>query len=159
MNRPVSTTRSTLPRLALLAALFATTGLSLPAAAETVGKIKKLAGTVTVERAGKAQPATPGMAVEVADVIKTGASSSIGITTSDNALVSLGPNSSLTVTQYSFNPTTHEGAMAASLSKGSLSMVSGKLAKQSPDAVRVITPSAVLAVRGTEFFVKVDDEK
>lgn len=159
MNRLAPNTRSTLPRLALIAALFAATGFSLPAAAEAVGKIKKLAGTVTLERSGKSQAATPGMSVEVADVIKTGAASSIGITTSDNALVSLGPNSSLTVTRYSFNPTTHEGAMAASLSRGSLSMVSGKLTKQSPESVKITTPTAVLAVRGTEFFAEVEDKK
>jgi len=159
MNCLAPKAHSAMPRIALIAALITATGFSLPAFAETVGKIKKLAGTVTVERAGKPQPATPGMAVEVADVIRTGASSSIGITTSDNALVSLGPNSALTVTQYSFNPTTHEGAMAASLSKGSLSMVSGKLTKQSPESVKITTPTAVLAVRGTEFFAEVEDKK
>lgn len=146
---------SLLPVTAIVAALC----ISLPAAAaESVGKIKKLAGTVTVERAGKSQAAIPGMGIEVADVIRTGAASSVGITTSDNALVSLGPNSALAVTQYVFNPTTHEGKMAASLNKGSLSMVSGKLTKQSPESVKITTPTAVLAVRGTEFFAEVEDK-
>jgi hypothetical protein len=34
--------------------------------------------------------------------------------------------------------------------------VSGKIAKQSPDAMKVRTPASVLGVRGTEFVVKVD---
>lgn len=150
MNRSIS--------LFPLAALVAVLCSSLSVAAESVGKIKKLAGTVTVERAGKSQAAAPGMGIEVADVIRTGAASSVGITTSDNALVSLGPNSALAVTQYAFNPTTHEGKMAASLNKGSLSMVSGKLTKQSPESVKITTPTAVLAVRGTEFFAEVEDK-
>jgi hypothetical protein len=34
-------------------------------------------------------------------------------------------------------------------------MVSGKLARQSPDAVTVRTPSTMLGVRGTRFVVEV----
>jgi len=34
--------------------------------------------------------------------------------------------------------------------------VSGKMVKQSPDAMRVRTPATVMAVRGTEFVVKLD---
>ncbi|MDQ2917043.1 MAG: FecR domain-containing protein [Pseudomonadota bacterium] len=36
-------------------------------------------------------------------------------------------------------------------------MVSGRLAKQSRDAMTVRTPSAILGVRGTEFVVSADD--
>lgn len=146
-------------RAIAIACLTLLTVGSLPAAAETVGKVKKLAGTVTIERAGKPQAASPGMGIEIADVIRTGAASSVGITTADNALVSLGPNSALTVTQYAFNPTTHEGRMDASLTRGTLSMVSGKLTKQSPESVKITTPMAVLAVRGTEFFTEVEEKK
>jgi hypothetical protein len=32
--------------------------------------------------------------------------------------------------------------------------VSGKLAKQSPEAMKVKTPAAILGVRGTEFLVR-----
>lgn len=154
MNRPLSVTVRSVALSALAAFSF-----SLPAAAETVGKIKKMAGTVSVERAGKAQAAKVGMGIDVADVIRTAAASAVGITTSDNALVSLGPNSELVVTQYTFNPTTHEGQMNAALNKGSLSMVSGKLTRQSPESVKIKTPTAVLAVRGTEFFAEVEDQK
>ena len=142
----------------LIAITLASAGISA-SAGEAVGKIKKLTGTVTIERAGKAVSAAPGMVVEVKDVIRTSASSSVGLTTHDNALVSLGPNSVLTLNQYAFNSTTHEGKMDAALSKGSLSMASGKLTKQSPESVKITTPTAVLAVRGTEFFAEVEDKK
>lgn len=141
--------------LSVLAALL----FSHAAAAETVGKVKKMAGTVSLERAGKPQVVKVGMGVDVGDVIRTDAASAVGITTSDNALVSLGPNSELVVTLYSFNPTTHEGKMNAALNRGSLSMVSGKLTRQSPESVKIKTPTAVLAVRGTEFFAEVEDKK
>ena len=38
--------------------------------------------------------------------------------------------------------------------RGTLSVVSGKLAKRSPDAMTVRTPSTILGVRGTEFVVR-----
>ena len=126
------------------------------ATAEDIGQIKKSTGSVVLERAAKAMPAPAGTRVQVGDTVVTGADGSVGITLSDNSLLSAGPNSRLDLARYAFDTTTHQGNFDANLRKGTLSMVSGKLAKQSPDAVRVITPSSVLAVRGTEFFVKVD---
>jgi hypothetical protein len=38
---------------------------------------------------------------------------------------------------------------------GTLSVISGKIAKQSPEAMTVRTPAAILGARGTEFFVQV----
>jgi hypothetical protein len=45
------------------------------------------------------------------------------------------------------------------LKRGTLAVVSGKLAKQSPDAMKVRTPAAVLGVRGTEFLVRTGDPR
>ena len=48
---------------------------------------------------------------------------------------------------------THEGRFDSTLKRGTLSAVSGKLAKHSPTAMTVRTPSAQLGVRGTDFVV------
>ena len=61
----------------------------------------------------------------------------------------------LALDAYRFDTTTHQGQFDATLSKGSLAVVSGKIAKQSPDAMKVRTPASVLGVRGTEFVVEV----
>ena len=42
---------------------------------------------------------------------------------------------------------------------GTLAAVSGKIAKQSPGAMKVRTPSAVLGVRGTEFAARTEPTK
>ena len=44
-----------------------------------------------------------------------------------------------------------------SLNRGTLAVISGRIAKQSPEAMTVRTPTAILGVRGTEFVVKVED--
>jgi len=71
----------------------------------------------------------------------------------DNSLLSAGPNSVLALDRYEFDSTTNAGHFDASLHRGTLAVVSGRLAKQSPDAMSVHTPLAVLGVRGTEFVV------
>ena len=135
----------------LLLSLFA--GLALAADA---GHIKTVKGSAFVERDGQQIPAAAGMTVLESDTLVTGADGSLGVTMTDNCLLSMGPNSQLAIEKYAFNSTTHAGSFDASLRQGSLAVVSGKMVKQSPDAMRVRTPATVMAVRGTEFVVKLD---
>ena len=122
-----------------------------------VGQIKTVHGTVHVERDGKRLAAAPGMNVRESDVLVTGGDGSVGVTFLDNSLLSAGPRSVLAIDRYAFNTTTHEGYFDASLRKGSLAVVSGKIVKQSPGAMRVRTPASVMGVRGTDFLVRVED--
>ncbi len=137
----------------VVASLFAFSSM----AADDAGQIKVANGSVTIERGGQSLAATPGTRVLQSDILRTGANGSVGITMTDNTLLSAGPNSVLVLERYAFNSTTHQGQFDAGLRRGTLSMVSGKLAKQSPEAVRVITPATVLGARGTEFHVKVTE--
>lgn len=127
------------------------------ARAEDVGQIKVAKGTVHIERDGSRLPAAVGMPIRQSDTLITGADGSAGVTFSDNSLLSTGPNSILVVDQYRFDSTTHAGKFDASLKKGTLAVVSGKIVKQSPGAMRVRTPAAIMGVRGTEFMVQVDE--
>jgi hypothetical protein len=125
--------------------------------ANDAGQVKTVKGTVHVERDGKRLPASVGMPIRQADALVTGADGSVGVTFSDNSLLSTGPNSVLVVDRYSFDSTTHAGRFDASLRKGTLAVVSGKMVKQSPDAMKVRTPAAIMGVRGTEFVVQVEE--
>lgn len=122
-------------------------------AAEEAGMIKTVKGTTDIERGAQKISAKTGMAVLSGDKIVTGADGSCGVTLRDNTLLSTGPNSKIVINNFVFNSTTHAGTVDASIRKGTLSVVSGKIAKQSPDAVTFRTPSATLAVRGTEFVI------
>lgn len=125
-------------------------------AAQDAGEIKTVSGTASVERDGKRIPAQVGMAVRQADVLVTGADGALGVTFTDNTLLSVGPGSTLAIDRYAFDSTTYNGQFDTSLKKGTLAVVSGKIVKQSPGAMRVKTPSSIMGVRGTEFLVKVD---
>jgi hypothetical protein len=137
--------------IAIAAAAFA-----VASHANDVGQIKSVRGTVHVERDGQRLAAAPGMNVRQADTLLTGADSAVGVTFLDNTLVSAGSSSVLEIERYSFDSTTHAGKFDASLKKGSLAVVSGKMVKQSPEALRVRTPSSIMGVRGTEFLVRVE---
>jgi hypothetical protein len=130
---------------------------SAAVAASDVGEIKTAKGAAHVERGGERIAAKVGMPVRQSDRVVTGADGTVGITFLDNTLVSTGPNSTLVIDSYRFDSTTHAGKFDASLQRGSLAVISGKMVKQSPEAMRVRTPSSVLGVRGTEFVVRVAD--
>jgi hypothetical protein len=130
--------------------------LAVPAWAD-VGQIKVAKGRVTVERKGQELAAQVGMPLEAADVVRTGADGSVGITMRDNSLLSAGPNSIVSLDSFEFDPTTSDGRFDARLQRGTLAVSSGRIAKKSPQAMTVRTPAAVLGVRGTEFVVSVDD--
>jgi hypothetical protein len=136
---------------AVAAAAFA-----VAAYAQDVGQIKTAKGAVHVEREGKSIPAAPGMHVRASDKLVTGADGAVGVTFLDNTMISAGPSTVFEIERYRFNSTTHDGEFDASLKKGSLAVVSGKMVKQTPGSMRVRTPSSVMGVRGTEFLVRVD---
>jgi hypothetical protein len=140
-------------RWTIAAVLLGFTSVGLAADA---GEVKTATGSVHLERAGKKLPVKIGMAVQQSDTLVTGADGTAGITFTDNSRLSVGPNSVLAIDKYAFDTTTHAGQFDTSLKKGTLNVISGKIVKQSPEAMRVRTPSSIMGVRGTEFVVKVD---
>ena len=139
---------------AVLASFLAVAGTAW---ANDVGQVKTAKGAVHVERDGKRLPASVGMPIHQSDALVTGTDGSVGVTFSDNSLLSTGPNSVLVVDRYNFDSTTHAGRFDASLKKGTLAVVSGKMVKQSPDAMKIRTPAAIMGVRGTEFVMQVEE--
>lgn len=134
------------------ALLLAVTGTVY--AADEAGLVKNTQGVATIIRGEQQIPAEVGAHIWVADSVKTGANSSVGITLNDGTLLSAGPSSILVINKFVFDSTTHAGELDASLKRGTLAVVSGKLAKTSPKAVTFRTPTTLLGVRGTEFVLE-----
>jgi hypothetical protein len=126
-------------------------------AAAEIGQIKNVAGQVFLLRNNVQQNANAGDLLEQADILSTGANGSVGVTLIDNTRLSAGPDSRIELKQFRFNPTTNDGEFLAEVHRGSLAVVSGQIAKRSPDAMKVKTPTTILGVRGTTFAVKVDE--
>jgi hypothetical protein len=139
---------------ALLLFLFATAAI-----AADVGEVKVAKGTAYIERGAERIAVRAGLPVQQSDKVVTGADGTVGITFSDNSLLSIGPESRFAIDHYVFDTTTHAGRFDSTLSKGTVAVVSGKIVKQSPEAMKIRTPSSIMGVRGTEFVVKVDEPK
>lgn len=121
--------------------------------ASPAGRVKRIEGQVTLDRRGQVQPLEVGAPVYVGDRIRTGQDGSVGVTLSDDTLLSAGPRSSLLINEFRFNTTTHQGGMLTTLLSGTFSVVTGLIGKQAPENVRFKTPTVVLGIRGTEFIV------
>lgn len=123
------------------------------------GLVKRSIGQATLWRGGMDQPAQPGMGVLIGDTLRTGPDGAVGITLTDDTLLTIGANSELVLSDFSFDSTTQDGSMLVSLWRGTAAFVTGLIAKKAPENVKVQTRTVVLGVRGTEFIVDAQQGK
>src|SRR5205807_9322743 len=133
---------------------------AIPAAAEgpRIGQVKTVSGEVTILRDTARLPVRPGDPVYTKDIVQTGEHGSIGISFVDNSVFSSGPDSQIGLDEFRFDLASG-GEMLANMPRGTLSVVSGEITKKSPGALKIKTPTAILAVRGTTFAVQVVGER
>jgi hypothetical protein len=123
-----------------------------PAAA---GRIKVASGAVFIVRAGTALPAQAGQVVYEADSVRTGADGRAGITLKDDTRVSLGPASEVRLDRFAYAPAQGQFALVLRVLRGVAAYISGRIAKLSPDSIRLETPAAIVGVRGTAVAIRV----
>ena len=132
--------------------------VAVNAAAAPIGQVKKTSGEAYLLRAGDRQPLKLGDHIEQSDAIETGSDGSVGITFIDNSMFSAGPGSKVSFDQFQFDSSRFKGSFLANMQRGTMSMVTGDIARTSPEAVRIKTPVAILGVRGTRFAVRVGND-
>ena len=137
------------------ALLIVTTGVPSAAEAPAIAQIKKVTGHAAVLRSDERRRANVGDMLFVKDVIETGSDGGIGITFIDNTVFSVGPGSQIALDQFQFDSNDFRGAMLADMRQGTLAVVSGDIARSTPGAMKIKTPTAILGVRGTTFAVQV----
>jgi hypothetical protein len=145
-------------QLFLFAAIwtFLCTGFAW-ANSDVIGHVRTAEGKAHLLRNEARQAVKIGDEVRRQDVVETGADGSIGITFVDNTVFSAGPNSSIALEQFAFNSAEFKGNLLARMDRGTLSVVSGDIARTSPEAMKIKTPTAILGVRGTTFLVRVEN--
>ena len=139
-----------LPFLGFIAALL----LSAPAGAE-IGRVKSNVGVASVDRGGRLIAVAPGVRLEPGDVLVTGRDGRMGITFVDGTRFAVGPNSRVALSTFQYDRTRQTGSFVTSVDRGTLGVVSGRIAKSRRDAMRVRTPTSMLGVRGTRFVIEV----
>lgn len=121
-------------------------------------------GTVTeqvntppsIQRAKTTLTGAKGTGVEMNDAIKT-QQGKVGITFEDNTKVQVNENSKLVIDDFVYDPKSKAGKLGAKIALGTVRYASGQIAKNSPQNVALNTPTATIAVRGTDFTASVDE--
>lgn len=122
-----------------------------------VALVKVIDGQVFTLRADERSELGVGEPIFIEDVVETEAGS-VGLTFKDGSRISIGPNSRVQFTDFEFAPTEGRLSMVIDFFRGTLLYVSGVIAKLAPDAVKVRTPVATVAVRGTRFLAEVEGD-
>lgn len=128
--------------------------VSSPALAE-IARIKSSSGTANIQRGTARLPAGTGQELQPGDWLVTGKDGRISLTFIDNTRFAVGPNSRIAVSKFEYDRTRQQGIFLTQVDRGSLAVVSGKIAKSGRDAMKVRTPNSLLGVRGTRFIVEV----
>ena len=141
-------------------ALVATTvsaSVSAQAPAAEAGRIKVSSGAAFIIRGGAQVPAQAGQVVFEADSLRTGPDGRLGVTLKDDTRISLGPASEVRVDKFVYAPAEARIGLVLKVVRGVMAYVSGRIAKLSPDAIRLETPAAVVGVRGTTLALRVPE--
>lgn len=130
---------------------------SVPAYAG-VGSITEFKGAGTIKRATKVMPATRGSGVEKNDTVSTNSQGRFRITFVDSTTVNITENSRLVIDDFVYDGgNKSKGKLGLRVALGTVRYASGGIAKSNPRGVGIRTPTATIAVRGTEFVMSVDE--
>ena len=90
------------------------------------------------------------------DAVKT-TQGKVGITFADDTKVQVNENSRLVIDDFVYDPKAKSGKLALNMASGTVRYASGAIAKNNPAKVAINTPTATIAVRGTDFTATVDE--
>ena len=123
-----------------------------------IGTVSENKGTACeVERNKKKMTGVKGAEIESMDTYTTGACVS-NITFKDDTKVKVTENSRLLIDDFVFDPKASDaGKLAIRVGMGTVRYASGQIAKNNPQQVNIKTPTATVAVRGTDFTMTVDE--
>jgi FecR protein len=122
-----------------------------------IGTITEQANTpASIQRSKTTLPGTKGTGVEMEDAVKT-SQGKVGITFADDTKVQVNENSKLVIDDFVYDPKKSTGKLALNMAGGTVRYASGAIAKNNPSKVAINTPTATIAVRGTDFTATVDE--
>jgi hypothetical protein len=94
--------------------------------------------------------------MEMNDTVRT-TEGKVGITFADDTKVQVNENSRLVIDDFVYDPKSKTGKLALNMASGTVRYASGAIAHNSTNKVAINTPTATIAVRGTDFTATVDE--
>ena len=122
-----------------------------------IGTVTELSGAGSIKRGKDTITISKGSPIETNDKVET-KNGKVKITFKDNTTVSVSEHSSLVIDDFVYDPKNAGGGkLGLKATSGAVRYVSGAIAGANPNAVKINTPTAAIAVRGTDFVMAVNE--
>jgi len=124
----------------------------------TIGQVTLHTGVATIDRQNgdKGIEVKKELDVLSYDTLKTG-NGKVGIQFIDDTRVDVTQHSKLVIDEFVYDPNTKTGSLSLKAKLGTVRYASGQIAKNSKQNVKISTPTATIAVRGTDFAMTIDE--
>ena len=120
------------------------------------GQVTEITGPTQITRGSDKIIAALKTGIESNDRVET-LNSKTGITFADETHVTISEHSKLLVDDFVYDPKSSSGKIGLKAPLGTVRYFSGKIAHNNRNNVKVSTPTASIAVRGTDFSMTVDE--
>ncbi len=131
--------------------------VSNAAVAQVAGEVEFSRGVGFAQTAGQnARIMGKGLPLKEGDRLTTTEGGTAIIRLQDGTRMTVRPNSEMLIQQYQFKDVAApDNSMVMQLLKGGFRAITGLISKSSPDAARVVTKTATIGIRGTDFDARV----
>ena len=120
-----------------------------------IGSVTEASGTAIIKRGKETIQVSKGTLVETNDKVET-KNGKVKIVFKDDTNVTVTESSSLVIDDFVYDPKSGAGKLGLKAAAGTVRYVSGSIAKD-PKNVKINTPTAAIAVRGTDFVMAVSE--
>ena len=121
-----------------------------------VGRVTEQTGPTEILRNKKSISSQVNTTVEMNDAVST-ARAKAQLTFEDKTTVKLTEHSKIIIDDFVYDPKKGAGKLGMKMALGTARYASGQIAKNNPQQVAIKTPTASIAVRGTDFSMTVDE--
>lgn len=123
----------------------------------SIGQVVDQTGPAVIERDKDVIPSKVDTGVEMNDNVVT-QQGRVGILFEDATRVQVTEQSKLLIDEFVYDPKHSDaGKLTIKVLEGTARYASGQIAKNNPQSVKITTPTATIAVRGTDFSMTVDE--
>ena len=120
-----------------------------------IGSVTEASGTAIIKRGKDTIQISKGTEIKINDKVET-KNGKVKIVFKDDTNVTVTESSSLVIDDFVYDPKSGSGKLGLKAAAGTVRYVSGSIAKD-PKNVKINTPTAAIAVRGTDFVMAVSE--
>jgi len=121
-----------------------------------IGSVTELSGSAQIKRGKDTITVAKGTEVEMNDKVET-KNGHLMIVFKDNTNVKVTEHSALVIDDFVYDPKSGAGKLNLKATMGTVRYTSGNIAHNDPKSVNIKTPTASIAVRGTDFVMAVNE--